>query len=205
MTQISPPEQRFVDRYSMLFQTLPIGILEEDFSYAKSVLDRKGFDNKQALRTFLQDNPDELIDLVKNVHVIDFNTAGLKIYHADKLEEYWEFYQDTERWWDAGWTNYYIRCFEALYANELPLNCEHVGTTTAIDGGIIYVRYILQFAPGHEKDWSRVITFVIDITERKIYEQNLIKIQQLVTLHGLCDEISGDLQNLLCQTKEGAA
>jgi len=203
MTQITPPAQRFADRYSMLSQTIPMGILEEDFSNVKSVLDQQGFENKQTLRTYLQDNPDHLLALLKTVQVVDLNPAGLKMYHADTLEEYTEFYENKELWWSEGWKNYYIRCFEALYAKELPIDRECIDTAT--DREIIHIRYISQFVPGHEKDWSRVITFIIDITERKLYEQNLIKIRQLVTLHGLCDEISGDLQNLLCQAKEGAA
>src|SRR5207247_7815670 len=74
-------------RYQDLFDSSPISIWEEDFSFVKKRLDILLESGITDLSEYFSSHPQEVITLAALVNIIDVNTASLELYHAKQKED----------------------------------------------------------------------------------------------------------------------
>jgi PAS domain S-box-containing protein len=74
-------------RYRSLFDDSPVSLWEEDFSDVKKRLDELRESGIAELRTYLEQNPDEVLDIISRIKITAVNRATLELYGAEDLEE----------------------------------------------------------------------------------------------------------------------
>ena len=149
-------------RYKYLFEKSPISIWEEDFSelykYINS-LKKKGIEN---FRDYFIKNPDEVEKCTKMIRVLDINEMTLKLFNAKTKTELitnlgFMFIEESRV--------AFIEQFCLIAKNLTSFSLETINKT--IDGKVLNVLLNWAVVPGHEKDYSKVLVIVIDITEKK--------------------------------------
>ena len=160
-------------RYRALIEHSPFGIWEEDYSAVKTLIDRLRHKGVRDIRRYLRKHPETLLAAVMAIELIDVNEAGWKIYRAESKEELLRAEADYDAWKDTNWADYYVEEIAGLAAGTGNFTAEF--PEQALDGSEIVVRCIMHVLEGHEETWSRVITTIEDITERRRAEEDLRK------------------------------
>ena len=185
-------------RYRALIEHSPFGIWEDDYSAVKSLIDRLRRKGVRDYRRYLRKHPQTLLDAVKAIELIDVNEAGWKLFRAESKEEMLRVDADRDTWMDTNWADYYVEEIAGLaagngtFAGEIPVR--------ALDGSEIVVRCIIHVLEGHEETWSRVITTIEDITERKRAEEDVRKARD--ELEGRVGERTSELSVVNAQLME---
>ena len=164
------PANQDATHYRDLFESIPVGIWEEDWSGIKELIDALHAQGVNDVDAYFREHPETLRRAVRLIRVRDFNRAGMEFFRAENREsvsatcsEYFS-RVDPDR---------FRRVFVALEAGETPFVDE--GWTIAFDYSEIALRLIVRAAPGSEDTWSRVMVVTEDITERKLDEVVLRK------------------------------
>lgn len=168
------------EQYSILFENLPLGAQEEDYSSVKKEIDKLKISGISNLREYLVGHPDLLLGLVKGITMTSANRAMVKMYHAESEEQYINFDNDTEGWWSDTWVGYYATEFSFLASSEANFETERVDVR--FDGSPFLTRSISFLVAGFEDSWSRVITIHEDITDQKRLEDELKESYSLLEL-----------------------
>jgi PAS domain S-box-containing protein len=158
-------------RYRSLFEDSPISLWEEDFSAVKQRLDALKDADVTNLSAYLADHPEFVRECIGLVRVLDVNKTTLELIGApDKkaCSEGLEYFLGED-----------IRPFafelENIALGKLKFSWE--GINRSLDGRNIVVSLNWTVLPGHEADFSKAIVSVLDITERKRAEQELLDYQ----------------------------
>ena len=88
LSKVKADSNLSIKQYSLLFQNLPLGAQEEDYSPIKKEVDKliaKGVDN---IAEYFLNNPILLRDLISRVKTTSVNRALLDIHGADSKEEF---------------------------------------------------------------------------------------------------------------------
>jgi PAS domain-containing protein len=161
------------ERYSSLFEQLPIGVQEEDYSAIKKVVDKLNFQGIEDLEAYFLDNPRVLREMVGQTRITNVNEALIKMHEAPSREEFLIGEADIDDWWDAQWVEYYAAEIASLAGNSLFYEAERVDSK--YDETYFETRTLVTLVRGYEDTWERVITIHEDITERKQAETALIE------------------------------
>jgi PAS domain S-box-containing protein len=155
-------------RYHDLFESSPISLWEEDYSLLKKRIEALQASGITDINAYLSAHPEVIIELTSLVKVTDVNRASLEIYHAKQKEDL-------------------LTSLSALFVEE---TLEHFqseimglmspaarftweGKDRTLDDEPIMILVHGSIAPGCERDWSKIIVSIIDITERKKAEEAL--------------------------------
>ncbi len=182
-------------RFKKLFEQVPVGILEEDYSYLKRVLDAHHFKNSLEFRDYFSRNPESLLNAILNCRIININPAGLRAYGADSVEEFMADHKDYDSWMSFDWVDFYLDEVEALFNNDLPFQREFADTS--VTGKPIFIRNITNIVDGHSHDWARLISIVEDITEKKKMESQLHQAQKMEAIGLVTGGLARDVNNIL--------
>lgn len=155
-------------RFHNLFDDTPIATLEEDFSAVHKYLHsikRKGIDN---IESFLTNNPEEIKKCVNLIRIVDINKETLRLYKArsnsDILKNFGRIIRDDSR-------GTFIKELVNIYKGETFFEQEVINYN--LNGKKLFLNLHWAVVPGYEKDLSRVIVSLEDITERKLAEEAL--------------------------------
>ncbi|MBN2018323.1 MAG: PAS domain S-box protein [Candidatus Cloacimonetes bacterium] len=159
------------ERFRSLFENLPIPIMEKDFSevktYIENLIRTEHIDDFEA---YLDQHPEIKKHCSGLVKIIDVNQAAIKLHGASDKNEL-----------IANLGKTLTRKSYEVFSKEL-LAIYHGETKVESDGGIQTLGGVPRetvihwtVSPGHEKTLSRVLFSLIDITERKRAEEELIK------------------------------
>ncbi len=165
------------ERFFSLFDQLPVGVVEEDYSSIKKAVDMllfKGIDN---IRGYLEKHPEILRGMVEGTCITNVNQALLDLHKAESMEEFLSIEADVDDWWDAEWVEFYTGEISALASGNRFFEAERADSKA--DGSHFETRSVTTIVKGHEKDWARVITIHEDITNRKRDETSLIEARDL--------------------------
>lgn len=163
-----------------LFNDSPVSIWLEDFSLIKTRLDELRDRGIIDFRTFIDVHPDFIEMCMQDIHVLDVNVRTLTLFGAkDKgelLSRLGEVFRDEMR-------HYFAEQLVALWEGQLWHEREVVNYR--LDGELLNL--ILQFSimPGREKDWTKVLVSLTDITARKKAEAYLEYLGKHDVLTGL--------------------
>jgi signal transduction histidine kinase/CheY-like chemotaxis protein len=168
-------------RYRYLFESSPISLWEEDFSLVNQLLEQLRLEGVKDFRTYLTAHPKIVENCVSLVKVIDVNQSTLKLFKAKTKEDILQnlpliFSQES---------NEYFR-EELIYIAEGRFNAPYEGSSVnrTLEGRRLNINLRWSVVPSYEKDLSKVIISIIDITERKKAEENIradqIELQRLL-------------------------
>jgi EAL domain-containing protein (putative c-di-GMP-specific phosphodiesterase class I)/signal transduction histidine kinase/DNA-binding response OmpR family regulator len=161
------------ERYHSLFEQMPLGVQEEDYSAVKKVIDKLLFKGIDDLEQYFLDNPRVLRDMVEQTRITNVNETLVSIHEADSREAFLAAEDDVEDWWDAQWIQYYAAEFAALASDMKCYEAERVDSK--MDDSYFETRSIVTLVRGYEDTWERVITIHEDITERKMAQMALVE------------------------------
>ncbi len=160
--------ERSEARYRSLFDSSPIAVFEEDCSEVKQHLEqlrRDGVDLEEYLAA-----PDNLIACAHLIKIVRANQAALSLFEADNETMLLQGLCRTLR----------EESLERLRANLIAVSAGQTrfgGETVSftLSGKKTHVLLACSVQPGCESTYSRVIVSLIDITEQKIYEGQIIR------------------------------
>ena len=161
------------ERYHSLFEQMPLGVQEEDYSAIKKYVDKLQSKDVTDIEAYFNDNPQILRDLVGQTHVTNVNETLMRMHNADTREEFLAAEADVDDWWDAQWAEYYAAEIAALASDTKTYEAERVDSR--VDGKYFETRSIATLVRGYEDNWERVITIHDDISARKKGESALIE------------------------------
>ena len=161
------------ERYYSLVEKMPFGILEEDFSTIKQVVDKLQFEDVDHLEEYFLNNPELLCEMVGESRITRVNGALMQMYGAKSKEAFLAEHFDVDSWWDPQWVFYYAALFAGLAGASKSYQSEFVDSR--FDKCSLQARAFSTLVRGYEDSWERVITFYEDITDRKNAEKSLIE------------------------------
>jgi signal transduction histidine kinase/HAMP domain-containing protein/ActR/RegA family two-component response regulator len=158
------------DRYRGLFENSPISLWEEDFSRVKAYFDGLRKSGITDFRAYFTDHPEAVAHCTKLVRVIDVNTATLDLLGAKNKDELM-----------AGLPKIFTQDSLAVFREELiriaegGLRFESEAVQRALTGEERYVALELIVAPGYADSLGKVLVSLLDITERKLAHEALMR------------------------------
>ncbi len=163
------------ERYRRLFEDSPISLWDEDFSHVKKYIDGLKSSGVRDFRKYFEKHPEEIAKGAALVRVVDVNRATLELYKARSKDE-------LKRSLNLVFTKEsYPVCKEELLAiadGKTSFESDTVNQT--LEGEPVHINLRWSVAPGHEKALSKVLVSVIDITERKLAEEQLNRLTNRV-------------------------
>jgi diguanylate cyclase (GGDEF)-like protein/PAS domain S-box-containing protein len=168
------------DRYRSLFENSPISLWEEDFSVVKQITDEMKNEGVKDIREYLTNNPEIIRQCAAEVRVLDVNNATLEMFGAKNKDELLNnlskiFIDET----------YDVFKEEIINITNGLTEFNWEGINQTLKGKKIDVSIKWSVAPGHEKDLSKVIISMIDVTKRRQTENKLRYISSHDALTGL--------------------
>ena len=160
-------------RYATLFEEMPLGMQEENYTSIKKIVDKLIFKGVKDISGYLKKHPQMLRDMVAGTTITSVNQALIDIHEANSKEDFIEDEADIDNWWDADWVLFYAEEIGALAGERRYFEAERIDSK--IDGSYFETRSITQIVGGYEDNWERVITIHEEITTRKKAEADLIE------------------------------
>ncbi|MBF0184967.1 MAG: response regulator [Magnetococcales bacterium] len=160
-------------RYHTLFQESPISLWEEDFSAVKQYLDTLQQQGITDMPNHLRSHRETVKRCASLVRIVDINQSTIHLFAASNQQEMLanlpQFFTDDslEAFCDeliAFWRGQAMYCTDC---NEKTLK-----------GQVIWVQLHAVLVAGYEQSWGRVLVTVVDMTARKVAEQNLLAAKQ---------------------------
>jgi len=176
------------ERYSALFENLPLGVMIEDYSEVKKVIDQLLFEGIEDLKSYLLNKPELTLELVKKIRLIDANPALLNLCGYDSLQQLADA-NASPFWWNDDWLNFYaneITCFTGFNKRH-----DTEMSYKRIDGSVFEAKIISAVIEGDEDDWKQVLSIYEDITLRHQMEVTLLDNQ--IMLENLVKDRTGKL------------
>ena len=166
-------------RYHSLFEDSPISLWEEDFSAVRKKIDlwkKKGITN---FDEYLEQQPEEVAECAKLVRILDVNKATMDLLRAKYKEDLLSNLSSilTEETADE------FRS-ELVQIAEGKNHFEWEGKNRTLSGELINVQLSWSVVPGYEKDLSKVLVSIMDITQRKKSEEEMRHLIQELRMLG---------------------
>jgi signal transduction histidine kinase/HAMP domain-containing protein/ActR/RegA family two-component response regulator len=158
------------DRYRGLFENSPISLWEEDFSRVKAYCEDLRKSGISDFRTYFTNHPEAVTHCTQLVRVIDVNKATLDLLGAKNKDELL-----------AGLPKIFTEGSLAVFREELiriaggGLRFESEAVQRALSGEEKHVALQLIVAPGYADSLGKVLVCLLDITERKLAHEALMR------------------------------
>jgi len=156
-------------RYRYLFEDSPVSIWEEDFSKVKLYLEKQKENGVKDFKKFFADYPEEIAHCVSLIKVLDVNNQALKLTKAKSKNE---LFKKMDRILDVSFARDFLP--EILNIAENKTEFEWEGINNTLDGTPIFVNLRWTVVEGFEKTLSKVIVSMIDVTQSKKAEAELL-------------------------------
>lgn len=173
LARVKIDSQLSTEQYSLLFQNMPLGAQEDNFSSVKKEVDKllsKGVGN---LAEYFRNNPKLVRHMAGGVSITSVNQALLDIHETDSKEIFIIEEDKIDDWWSDKWTEFYAAKIASLAEGKPYYDVERADTK--VDGTPFLSRSVSFLVAGYEESWERVITINEDITDRKRMEEELRK------------------------------
>ena len=157
-------------RFRSLFDDSPMSLWEENFSAVKRRLDDLRAEGVADFNAYLGEHPEIVAECIGLVQVLDVNKATLSLYGADSKEALVKSLASSLP--EAG--NDFFR-YELVQIASGVLRFEIEMIARTLDGRLITVNLNWAVISGYESDLSKVIVSIINITEQKRAEAELLQ------------------------------
>ncbi|MCZ6771879.1 MAG: PAS domain-containing protein, partial [Proteobacteria bacterium] len=183
-------------RYREIFELLPVSLFEEDWSGVKYLVDQLVDQGVGNLRAYFKSHPEYLVEAASKIKIVDVNQATLENFNATDKSSLLTILHG--RLSQKPFDNFGER-LAAFAEGQTTLISE--AQDRRVDGSDLHLRVTIRIPDANRNDWSRVLSAIEDITERKraekalqASEQGLANAQRLAHLgHWDWDIVSGNL------------
>ncbi|UCE75072.1 MAG: PAS domain S-box protein [Methanomassiliicoccales archaeon] len=148
------------ERYHYLFEDSPISLWEEDFTDVKKYIDSLRGTGIKDFREYFKNHPEEVVNCVSSVRIIDVNKNTLVLYKAENKEQLLD---NLNKVFDID--SYEVFREELIALAEGKTTFESEAVTRTLTGNKVHIRLRLAVAPGYEDTLGRVLISIIDIPE----------------------------------------
>ncbi len=157
-------------RYRGLFENVPIGLWEEDFSGAKAIIDNLKARGVTDFDSYFDANPEALRDCARAITIVDVNRAALRQYQTEDRDVVVGM-RLIETLPDEALDRFKYEL--VALANEQDYVRLELPTGTS-SGEVRYGRLELSIAPGSETTWERMLVSITDITDLQQMQDALV-------------------------------
>ncbi len=150
-------------RYRVLFESTPIALVEHDASVLKAHLQALQATGVTDFEAYLRERPDILPALLAMVKITDMNAAAMELLETRELADLQRFpyIAEPERFASM------VRGIIADLATGNIVSQQREGTIRTLQGLARSVVTRTTVVPGFETTLSRIVTALIDVTERE--------------------------------------
>lgn len=178
--------------YRRIFESSPISLWEEDFSEVKRHLDDLRSKGVKDLRGYFTEHPEDLAKCTDMVKIINVNEITLKLYGAKTVDE---LRIELGRFFTHEFHDEFREELVALGEGKTRFASEF--DTQTLAGDIKHVSLILNVISGYENTLAKVLVSVVDLTERKRMEEELLRSRRLAAIGETAAMVGHDLRNPL--------
>jgi PAS domain S-box-containing protein len=161
------------ERYRMVFENSPVSTWEEDFSAVKTLFDDLKKQGVTDIETFFDRHPETVLHCAESATIIDVNRAALALHGAATKEELLAGLVNT---FTPESFDTFRRELVCLWNGETEMTGDAVVKTLAGERRNVTVYF--SVCPGHEETLCKVFVSLIDITDRKQTEEELVKYRE---------------------------
>ena len=148
--------------YYSLFEQSPLSLWEEDFSAVKRDIDILAGKGVKNFRKYLNAHPEKLAEYSSLIRIINVNKSTLALYGAKNKQS---FRENLDLVLTEGSAEAFGGGIAAFAQGKTSF--EAVSVNRTLKGETLDIIIHMTILKGHEKDWSRVMVSIIDITDWK--------------------------------------
>ncbi len=178
-------------RYQMLFDESPVPLLEVDISGIQAFISFLKNNNVKDFKAYFDNNPDAAETCLSVIKILDMSSATLELFNAATKKEIIE---HPSVIFDKNSINHFKDLVIQLFEGNFKFKRELRIRTLSGEEKIVILK--LTILPEHEKDFSRALLSLTDISEQKKAEHEL-KIKDIAfqsSLYGIgIEDLSGKL------------
>jgi two-component sensor histidine kinase/PAS domain-containing protein len=156
-------------RYHTIFEESPISLWEFDLSQVKEFVDKFSIHNTVPIENFLIENNTVVNEIVSRIIILDANKTSLQMFGFNTKQE---LFQNFWSLFAIGAERIIKLELSSLRRNDFTLQTEAVFNLK--NGETLFTRLFCVIVPGHEKNWTRLILSITDITTIKTSEERLL-------------------------------
>jgi PAS domain S-box-containing protein len=164
--------------YRDLFENSPISLWEQDYSEIKNYIDKLKNSGIDDLRTYFDQNPEEVKKCVSMVKIININQETIRLFKANKKEDFF-----------AGLDIVFAEESFDIFKDILitfaggKKRFESEAVNYALNGDKLSIFIVCEIVAGFKEDWSKILISIVDISERKkaelIIQNEITKLREL--------------------------
>lgn len=166
--QVETKLKESMESYRSLFNNSPISLWEEDFSEVKKHIDSLRNKGIKDFRIYFQEHPEEVANCVTMSKVIDVNRATLQLYEAGSKEE---LLAGLGKVFGEESYKVFREALIAFTQDKVLFESETINYT--LSGRKIHIILKWSVEPGYERNFSKVLVSILDITQRKNAEESI--------------------------------